>query len=207
MEARKKSRLNFPLFLFCFLLLASYAYAETPEPEPSPLKIKNEEKKSKVAFDLFFETMSMSGESFPGSGIQGSYFTAVTDKIGFGFLLSQAFLSLESAFFTQLGLEGRWALTGSLIKKGTSLSSGDHSILESRNDNTGGLRLHFFIHQYFINVIKNSVPYPGVGGALSYEIPTSGPLYFRTGGRADWASNNSLSFIAVQIFAGVGLWL
>ena len=179
------------------------------------------ERKYRIEANAIYGQMSVNGNSLKGFGIGGSFLMAVSNPIGLGASLEQVFSTSGGAFYSQMSLEARYALTGSLILRQETHLIGGHVVYEGQDQNTGGLRLHLFLHDYFIS----GLGFYGLGAGVSYEFSSSSAsasasashisstlsslslsdLNYRLGLRIDYATGNSYTFYPIQLYFGVSL--
>jgi hypothetical protein len=157
--------------------------------------------KVRCSVDFFGAQLKRTNIKSEGVGVQGGILFGVTEVLGVGALVSQVIIGEDKPYFTQISLEARWALIGSLIRRHETHSLNGRTILDATSGNSSGLMLHGFIHQ------RRLVGSPGFGGGLSYEHPLSEQLSLRVGFRSDYASDGSGSYTSYQAFSGLAFWL
>ncbi|MFM8270045.1 MAG: hypothetical protein ACKN9V_07635 [Pseudomonadota bacterium] len=158
-----------------------------------------------MTVDALFARLRLSNETVSGVGIQGNINVGLSERFGLGVSLGHALTIPASTLFIQIGLEAKWALTGTLYSKVNTVQSENKSILKSESGKSGGIRLHGFIHEYIVNRNYLTKRYSGIGAALSYEFPSRTNLVFRLGLRGDYAFRENDSLLALQAFGGAGL--
>lgn len=165
-------------------------------------------KKMRVLFSTEYVTMKGTSEQLRGLGFTATALYSINSQYAMGFSLSQAFISTSlTAFYTQLDAQVKYALTGNLMIRNSSVALNQTKVIESETANTGGLRAHVFAHQYFMNASVAALPFPGMGLGLSYDFPSTDWMNYYIGVRVDRASNDKVTTYPIQAFFGVGLWL
>ncbi len=167
-----------------------------------------ESKKMRILFGTEYVRMQGTYETLAGLGFTATALYSLSQKYAMGFSLSQAFISSSlTAFYTQMDLQLKYALTGSVMIKNAAVSLNNTKVIESETVNRGGLRLHAFAHQYFINAAVAVLPFPGLGAGISYDFPSTDFYNYYIGVRVDRASNDRQTTYPMQAFIGVGVWL
>lgn len=157
--------------------------------------------KVKCSIDIFGAQLKRTDIRSQGIGVQGGILFGVSDQLGVGALVSQVLAGEDKPYFTQITLEARWALMGSIIQKRETHSLNGRTIIDAQSSNRAGLMLHGFIHQ------RRLVGSPGFGGGISYEHPLSDQFSLRLGFRTDYAKDSSGTYLSYQAFSGVTFWL
>jgi len=193
---------------FSFLHSSPLLAAEAPSDETTETSSvsKGTERKLKLSSDIFCQRLSNNSEDFNTCGAQGGILFSVSDRLGLGALVAQGFLSNLSPAVTELSLEVRWALSGTLMLKDEVVKLGGKAVIKARNQNSRGWMGHAFLTEYIVNTSTTKQLLTGVGGALSYEMPAAEGIQYRFGIRSDYAINNTYSFLTLQAFAGLNFW-
>lgn len=199
---RKKQQLKFSVCFFVLVLgLSNRGLAsDLLDHSQGQFQQQNSFKKLKISLDAFFARLESTGSQAEGFGFQGGLLFAITEKIGAGALVSQVITGNNKSSFTQISLEGRWALTGSHIIQEQVYSVNGRNIIEASTKNRGGLMAHGFVH------FRRFLGGTGYGGGLSYEFPLDHEINFRLGSRADYATDWAGSHLLLQGFTGLTLW-
>lgn len=157
--------------------------------------------KVKCSVDFFGAQLKRTNIVSKGVGVQGGILFGVSDHLGVGALVSQVLVGEDKPYFTQITLEARWALMGSVTQRKETHALNGRTIIDAQSSNKSGLMLHGFIHQ------RRLVGSPGFGGGISYEHPLSEQFSLRLGFRTDYAQDSSGSYLSHQAFSGITFWL
>jgi hypothetical protein len=198
---------NFFLIL-AISLAGRLAIAQNSDP-PAIGENQIEIKSAKIFIGPEISALAVNGTSFVSAGIDSTFFYALSTDWGMGVSLRQGFATNTfAALFTEIDVQGKWALTGSLRLKKQTVRLGGVPVAVSEDKNEGGLRAQFFVHQYFFNVGNSVYPVPGIGAGVAYEFSSTNDTNYTVGLRLDRASNGAgLTFYPVQVFFGLGFWL
>lgn len=192
----------------CLFLSTPLLSTEAPDEESTetPSIFKGTEKKLKLSTDVFCQRLSNNTDNFNTCGAQGGILFSVSDRLGLGAVVAQGFLSNLSPAVTELSLEVRWALSGTLILREETVKLGSKPVIRARSHNSTGWMAHAFLTEYIVNTSTTKQLLTGIGGALSYEIPAAEGIQYRFGIRSDYTLNNTYSFVTLQAFAGFNFW-
>ncbi len=180
-----------------------------PPPLISKVEQVRDDQGSRFCFNAEFTTISISGVAVNSLGASFGFFHAPVNWFGAGFTVRQGFSSASlTALFSELDMQLQFALTGSLRRRREILRLDGHPTVQLSEGGSGGLRAQVFIHQYYFHTGLNAVPFPGFGGGLTYEFPSSGSLHYSLGLRMDAASNGiGTTLFPIHALVGIGLWL
>jgi hypothetical protein len=202
----KNVRLKFCLSLCLFFVSVGWA---DEGPTTGAVERHTEEKTVRLFVGPELSTFSINNSSFVSLGVGATFFYAISPSWGGGFSLRQAFSSQNlSALFSEFDVEAKYALTGSLKLKKEALTVEGRTAFASQEENEGGFRAQFFLHQYFFNAGATVYPAPGAGIGLCYELASSSKDNYTVGIRIDRASTGTgITFYPAQLFLGIGFWL
>ncbi len=166
------------------------------------------EKKMRISASLAYVNMKIKDVDLSSLSINANLGYGLTSTMAAGVQFRQGMaLSGFSPTFFAIDLFYRIALMGHTILKTENISIAGKSTYLARDKNTGGLYWDLYLHQYFVTTSIASIPFPGIGTGLEYEFSLSEPTCLGVGLRVDHATNAKDSFMPIQLFVGLKLWL
>lgn len=146
-------------------------------------------------------SISDNNTSLSGPGVEVLLQYAIQEKSAIGFSYRQMSLGSESSG-SALNFRYIYALTGSLMKKSSSVKLNSKTVLNNSEVEIPAWCIQAIGSQYYINTSVNAVPFTGFGLGTYYKYPIRGFSSFFGGVNYESMQNNA-TLTSLSLFFGM----